>query len=92
MIYEPRTDVYGWGDNGTLEMGFSDGISISPTNSACNLITDNCNQAIESSTMVRAVASLTVTDHSAAVNYVQYITTIAISRVQLIYMEAFDRS
>ena len=44
-----RTYAYGRGD--TLEKRSSDGISINPTNSACNLITDDYKQAIECSAM-----------------------------------------
>ena len=47
--------VYGWGD--TSENRSNDGISISPTNSACKPITYDCKQAIECSTMACVISS-----------------------------------
>ena len=46
-----------YGEDRTLEKRSSDGISISPTNSPCNLITDDCKEAIECSTMAFAISS-----------------------------------
>ena len=47
----------------TLEKRSSDGISISPTNSVCDLITDDCKQVMWCSTMTYASSSSRLASH-----------------------------